>query len=245
MVIVILNMCMAWCFFFGARWAIASSGIFGDDKVLIPLFLAVFITLVSMVATIGLDEISNWEYTTKYTDQVIELVIEAIGILIGFAWEQIFDASVAAVASRTESPSLMKFGLAICVAILVLPAWRRFMLPMVVHGGWRFGFIAQMATDRLDPDDKKMMKHFRQIQSHFASYNPKTRKCEHIVKPPKEEESDSEEEEEEIGSIPTLYRDILQDIERRRNHHGAKHGLHAILHATPGETPYVRLDDKP
>ena len=29
------------------------------------------------------------------------------------------------VRSRTESPSLMKFGLAICVAILVLPAWRR------------------------------------------------------------------------------------------------------------------------
>jgi hypothetical protein len=252
MIIVILNMCMAWSFFFGSRWALASSGLLGDDMVLIPLCLAVVITLLGMVMTIGLDVISNWDYTTKYTDEVIELIVEAIGILIGFAWEQIFDASVAAIASRTSNPTEMKFGLAICVSILVIPAWRRFMLPMVVHCGFRFGFIAQQATDKLDPKDKKMMKHFAMIQKHFNSYNPKTQKCEYVVKPPKEEESESESEEEESGPLPTLYSDILKEIERRKHKgHGENgNGAHSShgdtgAHGADSSTPYVPLDDKP
>eukprot|EP00435_Cladocopium_sp_Y103_P075290 s14_g56.t1 len=70
---------------------------------------------------------------------------QAIGVLIGFAWERCFDVAVDETAEREASegilpPSLVKVVLALMLATLVVPAWRWYILPVVRElGGFEEG----------------------------------------------------------------------------------------------------------
>lgn len=66
--------------------------------------------------------------------EAIRVVINALGILVGFAWEHCFDGSVASVSERTpeSSRALLQLLMGCLVCLLVLPAWRRHILQKVM-----------------------------------------------------------------------------------------------------------------
>merc|ERR1712137_1171609 len=83
-------------------------------------------------------------------DKAIREVINALAILVGFAWEQCFDTAVTAVASRSDiipvlgdRPSVVKMILAIMCVLILVPAWRRHLLPMVTYQGYKFGVVLE------------------------------------------------------------------------------------------------------
>merc|ERR1712060_375893 len=69
---------------------------------------------------------------TRRISKVVQIVVNALSILIGFTWEQSFDGGVEAVASTTSRPLLMKLCLISMVAVVIVPAWRRHILVKVL-----------------------------------------------------------------------------------------------------------------
>ena len=161
------NMSMAWAVFFATRWAVAHSGLCGrgaESEILLALLLALLLSLGAFAATLGLDWLADADWTPPRVDAVIKQLIGALGILVGFSWEQAFDASVAAVSEGMPlSPSLTKVVLAVLSCSVIMPAWKRYLLPMSVFHGWRFGFIPDHATLRLNKRCKATVKHFEEV----------------------------------------------------------------------------------
>lgn len=135
-------MSFAWSFFFGMRWFLASLR-FSEEPMQLGLALALTISFISFGSIRGLDCLADLDSTGPKADRIIWKIIAAIGVLIGFAWEQCFDAAVSSIASRSSSPSIVKLALAIFCVVLIVPAWRLYILPMVVRKGWLSGFVIQ------------------------------------------------------------------------------------------------------
>merc|ERR1711920_680827 len=79
----------------------------------------------------GLDVIEDNGPRDDRMGKVIQTIINAISILIGFAWEHSFDGGVEAVASVTLHPVSMKLALTVLVAVIIIPMWRRHILVKV------------------------------------------------------------------------------------------------------------------
>merc|ERR1712222_134949 len=60
-------------------------------------------------------------------------IINAIAILVGFSWEHAFDTGVEAIASLTARPVETELFLALFVVILIVPAWRKYILKKVMQ----------------------------------------------------------------------------------------------------------------
>jgi len=139
---VVAIMGFAWCLFFSSRMFLAGYPDLQENMVL-NLTIALSISFVSFACIRLLDIAQDADWSGEKVDSVIEKIIVAFGILVGFAWEQTFDTAVASLASRTSAPGEMKLVLAFFCVILIVPAWRYYMLPMVVQKGWMYGFVIQ------------------------------------------------------------------------------------------------------
>merc|ERR1712110_592574 len=64
-------------------------------------------------------------------DEALKKIIDGLALLVGFAWEQAFEGATHALASRTDSPVFMKVCFACAVCIMVVPAWRWYILAKV------------------------------------------------------------------------------------------------------------------
>jgi len=137
---VIAIMSFAWCFFFGARMIFGSFPMLAENMQL-NLAIALVLSAISFSCIRLLDKAADADWSGPKVDNFIVKIIGAFGILVGFAWEQCFDSAVASLASRTANPIMMKLVLAIFCVVLVVPAWRWYMLPMVVQKGWLYGFV--------------------------------------------------------------------------------------------------------
>jgi len=137
---VVAIMCFAWCFFFGARMFFGGFPMLYENMQL-NLMIAIVISAICFPCIRLLDVAADADWSGEKVDQFIFKIIAAFGILVGFAWEQCFDTAVASLASRTSNPMVMKLVLAIFCVFLVVPAWRYYMLPMVVQKGWLYGFV--------------------------------------------------------------------------------------------------------
>merc|ERR1712187_850781 len=83
----------------------------------------------------------------------IEQVIMSNGLLVGFAWEQSFDKAIEAISSNMphEAQHWTKLALAIFCVVVIVPAWRWYLLPMEILDGYKFGFV-------IDHEDPKLAK---------------------------------------------------------------------------------------
>merc|ERR550532_1208021 len=79
---------------------------------------------------------------------ILEKVISANGILVGFAWERCFDTAVKDLAMEVQIFSsglvpntLMRVILAGFCSLLIVPAWYLYILPMANQNGWRTGCV--------------------------------------------------------------------------------------------------------
>jgi len=136
-----LSMAFAWSTFFAYDWYLGSFKFVGEeDAMVLALTLANLLSVLAFLAIRILDKLADNTEDAKFNDSVKQ-IITAIGILVGFSWEQTFDLATECLASRTNHGPLVKLGLAVFCAVILVPAWRWWILPMVISEGWKCGFV--------------------------------------------------------------------------------------------------------
>jgi len=174
-------MSFAWCFFYGFRWLLAAAGkaFFEGDDTLLCVVLAMVLSGLCLISIFGLDAVADKlrnkrkaadgtadvendgeddeDVGQSNAEAALRNLMANMGILIGFAWEQTFDASEAALAEVMPSPHISKLVLAIFSVAILIPAWRYHILPMVLLHGWKFGFVVDHAK-KMHGDLSKLEK---------------------------------------------------------------------------------------
>lgn len=130
-------MMVAWGILFYFKWEIRRSfPEAGDPNTNASrVILATMVTFLSFFSIYVLDKLADMDCTGEITDKAIYRVIESFGILTGFSWEQAFDGGTEAIAWFTRAylePAFTETILAMIVALIVLPAWRRYILSKVI-----------------------------------------------------------------------------------------------------------------
>merc|ERR1711920_489836 len=106
-------------------------GIFQMPSLLGRVMMALELSAVACFVVLFLDKIDDYHAGSEDSRagaRAIQQIINALGILVGFSWEHCFEGSVAAVAGLTKHPRITKLVLGCLVTILVVPAWRKYVL---------------------------------------------------------------------------------------------------------------------
>lgn len=133
-------MIKSWCFFFGGVWILAATDLAEmldvyEDSALLKVVLAMLLSVYAILLIISLDKLAESECTGKLVDDAIDTFQGGLGILIGFAWEQAFERSVSTVVEAFGSvpAPFLKALMAFFLVLLVLPAWRIWIIRSVVR----------------------------------------------------------------------------------------------------------------
>ncbi|CAK9071443.1 unnamed protein product [Durusdinium trenchii] len=126
-------MSFAWCLHISVDWSIAAHLQLDDSmKAVVSALLG---TCLAFLLIFGLDKVADNADDIE-VDGAIRTVISALGMLVGISWERCFDAAVGGVttsAMRTPGRHLpvpvMNLLLAVVLALMVLPAWKWYILP--------------------------------------------------------------------------------------------------------------------
>ncbi|CAJ1395672.1 unnamed protein product [Effrenium voratum] len=126
---------LAWCLFYGVRWAISATH-FTQENALLMVAIALFLSAVSFLFIFVLDKVEDnhlFGEDSEIAEGATEKMITGLGILIGFSWEQSFDTAVDVVSEGLRAdcpPTISKMIMSICLVLIVFPAWRIFILPI-------------------------------------------------------------------------------------------------------------------
>jgi len=138
-------MCTSWCFLFLSEWEVnrllhkcaPSSGDMLDPHMTMQrVLMALVVSFGSFILIFGLDYLHDLKLTDSQAEEAIRKVIKAMGILIGFSWEESFHASVAAFAELSDGllqRTIVEFLLGLALAMIVVPAWRLYILQKVLQ----------------------------------------------------------------------------------------------------------------
>eukprot|EP00930_Biecheleria_cincta_P087869 TRINITY_DN7710_c0_g1_i2.p1 TRINITY_DN7710_c0_g1~~TRINITY_DN7710_c0_g1_i2.p1 ORF type:complete len:695 (+),score=117.59 TRINITY_DN7710_c0_g1_i2:61-2145(+) len=136
----ICSMAFAWCILWGLDWLVCDidwfrlhkeTPEFMEGKILLALICSSFALGVIFVLDKVQDNVARLTgnaISYKDVQHFIQEIVDAIGMVVGFAWEHSFNASVAALASETTNPVTMKLIFTCAVAVAIVPAWRRYIL---------------------------------------------------------------------------------------------------------------------
>ena len=148
-----MAMTKSWCFFFSGVWIIGSTGVahvleVSEESALLDVLLALALSGYAFFLIFVLDKLADADWTGPDADAFIYTFMGGLGILIGFAWEQAFERSLETVVEGAEDAHvhypepLLKALLASFIVILVLPAWRIWILRTTLQaqkeGGMEF-----------------------------------------------------------------------------------------------------------
>lgn len=146
---VAVAMCFSWSIFYGTQMTIASMAeTFKTEEQLLSVVLAFCLSTILMFGLIPLDWLADQDWTDASADRAIRSIMEAMALTIGFSWEQCFDACVDAIATTTEgghgplNPHTTKLALTVFCSVLIVPAWKWYMLPYIIAKGWQYGMIS-------------------------------------------------------------------------------------------------------
>jgi len=138
------SMSFAWCIFYASKECVADlacalrhASSLNQDTVQMRVMVACALSCASLALIFILDKVEHMidavEGKGNSADKAIKSIIGAIGILVGFSWEQAFDGGVEAVAeikivNGSWSPVITKFILASLLASIIVPAWSWYIL---------------------------------------------------------------------------------------------------------------------
>lgn len=133
------SMGFAWCVLFGTR-AFFDSWSFLEEKKITPatiegrVLLAMAASLFSCAVIVVLDKIEDGlqDSDGEQLHKLLKNIITGLSILIGFTWEHTFDGCVEAMSSLWSEKLLGKLTMTLTIVVIVVPAWRRFILAKVV-----------------------------------------------------------------------------------------------------------------
>jgi len=122
---------MAWCFFYGGYWTIAATG-WTDQDAMLQVIIAIFISGISFSVIWGFDKLEDSGVLGSEADKAILAIIDALGILIGFSWEQSFDVAVDVISEDVDKyvpKTLARLVMSFALTAIVFPAWKMYILP--------------------------------------------------------------------------------------------------------------------
>lgn len=132
------GMSFAWCCLWGARcvlrsWSWLDSMHEGATTMMGRILLALILTLAAVLVVFGLDKIDDLFKTPGHKRrrrgaEVVKVVINSLGILVGFSWEFAFDGAVAAIASTSAFPKMEEAVLTVFIFLAIFPAWSKYIL---------------------------------------------------------------------------------------------------------------------
>jgi len=138
----VFAMSFAWCLLSTVTWTGARllddmGFFFGHHTTGQHAAIALVVSFLAFCLIRILDLIEDMEATGEVTDKCTRSMIESLAILIGFSWEHAFEVGVGVIAELTRHrgdwcPVFAKFVLALAVALVVIPAWRLYILKNVL-----------------------------------------------------------------------------------------------------------------
>lgn len=123
----------AWAFFFGVTWALASCK-FTSDSALLFVVLSLFLSAFAFACIFFLNCVQDHyviEQERELADAALTKMINALGVLVGFSWQQSFQTALTVAATSVEATcprSVAKLLLSILLVAIVFPAWRMYIL---------------------------------------------------------------------------------------------------------------------
>lgn len=153
---------MAWCFFYGTFWTVAATGCTDQDAML-QVIIAIIISAISFSVIWGFDKIEDSGVLGHSADKAILAIIDALGILIGFSWEQAFDVAVDVISEDVDKyipKTFAKLIMSIMLCTIVFPAWKNYILPTEIELQKETTGLGQKRKrfrDKLDKHQKHML----------------------------------------------------------------------------------------
>jgi TRAP-type C4-dicarboxylate transport system permease small subunit len=127
------SLCVVWCILYSEKWQLQGLTAqlpmkFSPNHTTMSVGLALFTSATAFTLIFCLDKIQDVS-DGKMAKLAIPGIIKALAVLIGFAWEQSFDAAVEIIAEISDEfhfvpASVAKFVMALLVALVVVPQWR-------------------------------------------------------------------------------------------------------------------------
>jgi len=124
-------MAFAWCMLWGTRWIGSTLSFFPEHAVIGRVIIALVLSALAGLAVFGLDTVDDMHRgaeDSRAGAKAIQILVSALGILVGFAWEHCFDGGIAAVAGQSSHALTIKFVVGLGIAVVVTPMWRRHIL---------------------------------------------------------------------------------------------------------------------
>uniref|UniRef100_A0A7S0AJG9 Uncharacterized protein n=1 Tax=Pyrodinium bahamense TaxID=73915 RepID=A0A7S0AJG9_9DINO len=124
--------CVAFCLLYAILWCILD---YSDARGAVgSMLLAVGVSFVSFLIMFILHFLERLDCTGPRADMEIHRMLQPLAILIGFAWKFAFDASIKAITSHEHvlPVPVMDLTIALLLALLVVPAWRLYILPVIL-----------------------------------------------------------------------------------------------------------------
>ncbi|CAE8622857.1 unnamed protein product [Polarella glacialis] len=126
--------CISFCILYAMTWLIMAR--IGAEGVMGTMLLALTVTFVSIGQIFVLDYLADMDCTGEAADKEIQAFVQPLSLLIGFAWKGAFAASLTQVAGKQQvlPVPVMTLIVAVLIGVVVVPAWRWFILPVVMEG---------------------------------------------------------------------------------------------------------------
>jgi len=172
----IISMIFAWCLYFAIDWYMNKNPIKNATEMLVQVQVALAATAVAFSMIYGLDKIADMKSTGDDVDKAIRTVCMSLALLIGFGWEKTFDMAVEASVSGAQISWLPdyagKMALALFLCAIVLPAWRKFILPTCLE----FIKMDEEAEEAEKEEEEKKKRGERGLEEHLLKEVEKAEK---------------------------------------------------------------------
>jgi len=127
------SMTFAWSLYFAIKAGLHHYGPgLHPDGIIVKIILALSVSACTFGIIFLLDMLSNLQESGGLTQRAITKIILAKGLLIGFSWEGCFETAFHAISHRAgDWVTCVNLGLSICLCVVVIPAYWKYILPEV------------------------------------------------------------------------------------------------------------------
>jgi hypothetical protein len=127
--------CTAFGILYNIEWVMRLLKFSGPSGAMVAALGA---TLTTYVLVFVLDWVADAECSPPVVDKEVRFYIEPLSLLIGLTWKQAFIVSIKVLETQIDVlPRPVEILIiAVVVAMIIVPAWRMYIVPVVMHPEW-------------------------------------------------------------------------------------------------------------